>query len=175
MAQEDLRFQHLVLKANIGDQLSHGQKEGLIAHFHSDILPPTRLHLLIVSVSGPTIFKPPKYVYQSMQIFNICVCEFLSILLFIIHYDTLTQLIFGENPSKPMTFRNCTWLLIHSVAFQGTSVVMGSSQLNEDLAHPHFYIFQHSHVYKTKKRPKNQQYGVEETPWCDISTLSVEE
>jgi hypothetical protein len=34
--------------------------EGLKAHAHSDRLPPTRPHLLIVPLPGPSIFKPPQ-------------------------------------------------------------------------------------------------------------------
>lgn len=44
------------------------------------------------------------------------------------------------------------------------------------LEHLHFYIFQSSQVYKTKKKHRSQQYyGVEETPGCDLPTLDEEE
>jgi hypothetical protein len=39
-----------------------GQKEGLIAHPHSGILPPTRPQLLIVLFPVASIFKPPQCV-----------------------------------------------------------------------------------------------------------------
>jgi hypothetical protein len=59
MAQEELRVLHLHLNATRRRLASLGSSEEvLFAHPHSDTLPPTRPHILIVSFPGPSIFKP---------------------------------------------------------------------------------------------------------------------
>jgi hypothetical protein len=45
-------------------------EEGLKTHAHSDTLPPTRPHLLIVPFPGPSIFKPP-YPTKSCSLINL--------------------------------------------------------------------------------------------------------
>jgi hypothetical protein len=47
--------------------LPHGWEEGLKTHPHSDTLSPTRPHLLIVPLPGPSIFKPPQLLHLSYQ------------------------------------------------------------------------------------------------------------
>jgi hypothetical protein len=58
MRLEELRVLHLVVKMH--RRLSPTWLgEGLKAQPHSDTLPPTRPHLLIGPLLGPSIFKPP--------------------------------------------------------------------------------------------------------------------
>jgi len=42
------------------DCLLGSNEMGLKAHPHSDTLPPPRLHLLIMPLTGPSIFNPPE-------------------------------------------------------------------------------------------------------------------
>jgi hypothetical protein len=58
MVLEDLRVLHLDKAVARRDCLIGSQEDGLKAHPHSDTLPPTRPHLLIVPLPGPSIFKP---------------------------------------------------------------------------------------------------------------------
>jgi hypothetical protein len=62
MVQEELRVLRLHLRANKKRLISRELGMILKAHLHSDILPPTRTHLLIVPLPGPCIFKPPHQV-----------------------------------------------------------------------------------------------------------------
>lgn len=48
-------------------QASTMLEESLKVHSHSDILPPTRPHLLIVPLSGQRIFKPPEWFTYTME------------------------------------------------------------------------------------------------------------
>jgi hypothetical protein len=58
---QELRVLHLVSKTN-RRRLASRQlgRRSLKAHPHSDTLPPTKPHLLIVPLPRPSIFKPPK-------------------------------------------------------------------------------------------------------------------
>jgi hypothetical protein len=69
MVQEELRDLPLHLKATRRRLSSHMVRRRwlgvvLIAHPHSDTLPPTRPHLLIVPAPRPSIFKPPHWVTE---------------------------------------------------------------------------------------------------------------
>jgi hypothetical protein len=68
MALEELRVLHLVPKANWRRMISRHWEESLKAHPHSDTLPPTRPHLLVVPLHGPSIFKPPPWLRASIDL-----------------------------------------------------------------------------------------------------------
>jgi hypothetical protein len=55
---QEVRVLHLHLKAA---RKALGKEDGLIVHPHSDMLPPTRPHLLIVPLPRPSLFKPQGY------------------------------------------------------------------------------------------------------------------
>jgi hypothetical protein len=67
MVQEELRVLHLIPKGN--RRLASRQLKGssLKAHPHSDALPPTLPHLLIMLLPGSSIFKPPQGFYWNIS------------------------------------------------------------------------------------------------------------
>ena len=71
MVPEELRVPYLVPKA-VMSRLTSRQLGGrsLKAHPHSDTLPPTRPHVLIVLFPGPNIFKPPQIGNASYQTYE---------------------------------------------------------------------------------------------------------
>jgi hypothetical protein len=64
IVQEKLRVLHLVLKAN-RKRLASRQLGGSQSPPHTDTLPPTRPHLLIIPFPGPSIFKPPQLLCEA--------------------------------------------------------------------------------------------------------------
>ena len=68
MGLEELRVPRLVPKAN-RRRLAGSKEEGLKAHPYNDTPTPTRPHLLIVLLPGPSIFKPPQTVSWSLDQF----------------------------------------------------------------------------------------------------------
>jgi hypothetical protein len=73
MGLEELRVPRLVPKAN-RRRLAGSKEEGLKAHPYNDTPTPTRPHLLIVLLPGPSISKP----HTKLSFLLICKCLMLK-------------------------------------------------------------------------------------------------